>query len=32
MVAFNSCPDFCDGQAFDYLWPILVETRTGRCF
>lgn len=31
-VAFNSCEKSCDGKAFDYLWPILVESKTGQCF
>lgn len=31
-VAFNSCPKSCDGEAFSYLWPILVESKSGRCF
>ncbi len=31
-IAFNSCPKSCDGQAFDYLWPIVVEAKSGRCF
>ncbi|MBS1142664.1 MAG: hypothetical protein H6R14_70 [Proteobacteria bacterium] len=31
-IAFNSCPKSCDGQAFDYLWPIMVEAKSGRCF
>ena len=31
-VAFNSCHKSCDGKAFDYLWPILVESTTGQCF
>lgn len=31
-VAFNSCPASCEGKAFDYLWPIVVETKSGRCF
>lgn len=30
-VAFNSCQARCDGDAFSYLWPILVDTRNGRC-
>lgn len=31
-VAFNNCPQSCDGEAFSYLWPIMVEAKTGRCF
>ncbi len=31
-VAFNSCPKSCERDAFTYLWPILVEAQTGRCF
>ena len=31
-VAFNSCPASCEGKAFDYLWPIVVETKSGRCY
>lgn len=31
-VAFNSCPSSCQGQAFDYLWPIVVEAKSGRCY
>ncbi|HLO64222.1 MAG TPA: hypothetical protein VK165_14790 [Azonexus sp.] len=31
-IAFNSCPKSCEGQAFDYLWPIMVEAKSGRCF
>lgn len=31
-VAFNSCPKSCDGDAFSYLWPIMVEAKSGRCF
>lgn len=31
-IAFNSCPQSCDGKAFDYLWPVIVNARTGRCF
>lgn len=31
-VAFNNCPQSCDGEAFSYLWPIMVETKSGRCF
>ena len=30
-VAFNSCQSQCGGDAFSYLWPILVDTRSGRC-
>lgn len=31
-IAFNGCHKSCEGQAFDYLWPILVESETGQCF
>lgn len=31
-VAFNNCPRSCDGEAFSYLWPIMVEAKSGRCF
>lgn len=31
-VAFNSCPKACEGDAFSYLWPIMVEAKSGRCF
>ena len=31
-LAFNSCARSCDGRAFDYLWPIVVETASGRCY
>ena len=31
-VAFNQCPQACERDAFSYLWPILVEAKTGRCF
>ena len=31
-VAFNSCPRACEGKAFDYLWPIVVETKSGNCY
>ncbi|WP_412478572.1 hypothetical protein [Azonexus sp. IMCC34839] len=31
-VAFNACPKSCEGQAFDYLWPIVVEAKSGRCY
>lgn len=30
-VAFNACHSMCGGDAFSYLWPIVVDTRTGRC-
>lgn len=30
-VAFNSCQAKCSGDAFSYLWPILVDARSGRC-
>ena len=30
-VAFNGCQANCKGDAFSYLWPILVDTRNGRC-
>jgi len=31
-IAFNSCPKSCEGDAFSYLWPILVEEKSGHCF
>lgn len=31
-IAFNNCPASCAGDAFSYLWPIMVETKSGRCF
>lgn len=31
-VAFNSCPKSCEGDAFSYLWPIMVEAKSGQCF
>lgn len=31
-VAFNNCPKSCEGDAFSYLWPIMVEAKSGRCF
>lgn len=31
-LAFNNCPQSCEGDAFSYLWPIMVEAKTGRCF
>lgn len=30
-VAFNSCQARCSGDAFSYLFPIFVDTRSGRC-
>ncbi len=30
-LAFNSCPKSCEGKAFDYLWPVVVDARNGRC-
>jgi hypothetical protein len=30
-IAFNSCPKSCDGKAFDYLWPVVVDAGNGRC-
>lgn len=30
-IAFNNCQKSCEGKAFDYLWPILVESKTGQC-
>ena len=30
-IAFNSCPSACEGEAFSYLWPILVDAKSGRC-
>lgn len=30
-IAFNSCPAACEGEAFSYLWPILVDAKSGRC-
>jgi hypothetical protein len=30
-VAFNECTAKCDGNAFEYLWPILIDGKTGRC-
>lgn len=31
-VAFNSCAKSCERDAFSYLWPIMVEAKSGRCF
>ena len=30
-VAFSGCQAQCSGDSFSYLWPILVDTRNGRC-
>lgn len=30
-LAFNSCPKSCEGKAFDYLWPVVIDARNGRC-
>lgn len=30
-VAFVGCQAQCTSDAFSYLWPILVNTRNGRC-
>lgn len=31
-IAFNQCPAACPGDTFDYLWPIMVDAKSGRCF
>jgi hypothetical protein len=31
-IAFNGCSAECSGDAFSYLWPILVDSKSGRCF
>ncbi len=31
-IAFNGCHKSCAGKAVDYLWPILVESKSGQCF
>lgn len=31
-IAFNACPKSCERDAFSYLWPIMVEAKSGRCF
>ena len=31
-IAFKSCPKSCERDAFSYLWPIMVEAKSGRCF
>ncbi len=30
-VAFNGCQRQCSGDAFSYLWPVLVDRKSGRC-
>ena len=30
-IAFTGCQTQCSGDSFSYLWPILVDTRNGRC-
>lgn len=30
-VAFRDCRSECSGDSVDYLWPILVDNRKGRC-
>jgi len=30
-VAFNSCKDRCQADSFDYVWPILVDAKSGKC-
>lgn len=30
-VAFTDCEAQCTGNAFQYLWPILTDTRDGQC-
>lgn len=30
-IAFNGCANSCQGKAFDYLWPVVVDKRNGRC-
>lgn len=31
-VAFNGCAKSCERDAFSYLWPIMIEAKSGRCF
>lgn len=31
-LAFNSCAQACERDAFSYLWPIMVESKSGQCF
>jgi hypothetical protein len=30
-VSFNECTAKCEGNAYEYLWPILIDSKTGRC-
>jgi len=30
-VVFRDCRSHCSGETFDYVWPILVDTGTGKC-
>jgi hypothetical protein len=30
-VAFNACRSYCTANAYDYLWPILVDRKSGTC-
>jgi hypothetical protein len=30
-VAFNNCKDRCQADSFDYVWPIIVNIKTGKC-
>ena len=30
-IAFDNCPKSCEGDAFSYLWPLIVEGKSGRC-
>lgn len=31
-VAFSNCAKSCEQDAFSYLWPIMVEAKSGQCF
>jgi hypothetical protein len=30
-VAFDNCRDRCQSDSFNYVWPILINTETGKC-
>jgi hypothetical protein len=30
-VAFSACRSYCTADAYDYLWPILVDRKNGTC-